>query len=27
VTNEAEADRLLNKVVGSGYPTARIISE
>ena len=27
VTNEAEADRLLNKVVGSGYPTARIVSE
>src|SRR5436190_1752227 len=25
VTNEAEADRLLNKVVGSGYPTARIV--
>ncbi|HEY4470994.1 MAG TPA: septal ring lytic transglycosylase RlpA family protein [Stellaceae bacterium] len=25
--NEAEADRLLSKVVGSGYPTARIISE
>jgi rare lipoprotein A len=27
VTNEAEADRLLSKVVGSGYPTARIVSE
>jgi len=27
VTNGAEADRLLNKVVGSGYPTARIVSE
>jgi len=25
--NEAEADRLLSKVVGSGYPTARIVSE
>jgi rare lipoprotein A len=27
VTNGAEADRLLSKVVGSGYPTARIVSE
>jgi rare lipoprotein A len=27
VTNEAEADRLLSKVVGSGYATARIVSE
>ena len=27
VTNEAEADRLLNQVVGSGFPTARIVSE
>ncbi|MBV9583338.1 MAG: septal ring lytic transglycosylase RlpA family protein, partial [Alphaproteobacteria bacterium] len=27
VANETEADRLLNKVVGSGYPTARIVSE
>ena len=27
VANEAEADRLLNKVVGSGYPAARVISE
>src|ERR1051326_384141 len=26
-TNEAEADRLLSKVVDSGYPTARIVSE
>jgi peptidoglycan lytic transglycosylase len=25
--NEAEADRLLSKVVGSGYPTARVVSE
>jgi rare lipoprotein A len=25
--NEAEADRLLSKIVGSGYPTARIVSE
>ena len=25
--NEAEADRLLSKVVDSGYPTARIVSE
>jgi rare lipoprotein A len=27
VTSGAEADRLLSKVVGSGYPTARIVSE
>lgn len=27
VASEAEADRLLSKVVGSGYPTARIVSE
>jgi len=27
VTNGAEADRLLSKVVSSGYPTARIVSE
>ena len=27
VANPAEADRLLSKVVGSGYPTARVISE
>jgi rare lipoprotein A len=27
VTNGAEADRLLSKVIGSGYPTARIVSE
>jgi rare lipoprotein A len=27
VANDTEADRLLNKVVVSGYPTARIVSE
>ena len=27
VANPAEADRLLGKVVGSGYPTARVVSE
>src|SRR5580700_9960664 len=27
VANPAEADRLLSKVVGSGYPTARVVSE
>jgi rare lipoprotein A len=27
VTSEAEADRLLSKVVNSGYPTAHIVSE
>ena len=27
VASPAEADRLLNKVVGSGYPTARVVSE
>jgi rare lipoprotein A len=27
VANATEADRLLSKVVGSGYPTARVVSE
>jgi len=27
VANATEADRLLGKVVGNGYPTARVVSE